>query len=241
MTGEERLVLDLERVDRYRMAVAATDDTSVFTNEIQPDVWDYANRTLPSLIASGEIFTIRSRAGGIAASDLVMPPDGIPFTVAEDLGADAIVKALKPFEKAVQDKWDGYRPNAATLGTYFVGLCSQVFPGPFRKWDTQAGRLSGADVLPEQAIGATSVWDQPEAVIYDIEFERHIEIIGDPLEEAIVRYDVDGATNREIAEVLQITEKTVEYRLKKTRAAGQARWRQEATTEIFRETGRLTA
>lgn len=241
LSSEKRLALDIERVDRYRLAVSALGDFTVFKTEIQTDVWAYANRTLPKLIASGKIFGIRSRVGGPHFADLVMPDEGIDLDIAEDLAADTITKALSRFEQSVLRQWDGHRSDAATLGTYFIGLCSLVFPGPFRSWQRETHRLQFIGLDVHHSMSATNAWDCPEAAIYDVEFERHIELIENPLEKIIVRLDSDGLTDREIAEVLDLTEKKVEYRLKKSRLAGQARWEAEQAADDFRVKTLVTA
>jgi len=231
----ERLTLDRDRVFRLRLAVDATGDRSIFDNDIRPDVWDYANRTLPKLIASGKIFNIRSRAGGPTFAELVMPDDGIDYALAEDLAADTIKSALPRFERSVLEQWDGYRDDTATLGTYCVGLCSLVFAGPFRKMQRHQKRFHYGDGIdPDSPLVSTSIWDQPEAVIYDVEFERHVEIIDDPNEQLIVRLDSAGATERDIAEILELSVKAVEYRKKKSRAKLRAFWQAEAARDDFR-------
>ena len=126
MAPEQRLPLDNERVDRYRFAATSADDHSIYEAEIRPDVWDYANRTFPKLIASGKVFTIRAELGQPFYDDLAMPSDGIPFDIAEDLSADSITAALRGFPSAVLHEWDGRRENPAVLGSYFINRCCLI-------------------------------------------------------------------------------------------------------------------
>ena len=148
MTPEQRLRFDIDRVDSFRLAVSTCGDYSIFENEISTDVWEYANRTLPNLIASGKVFDIRMRLGQISVDDLAFPDDGIDFDVAEDLAADSITAALKVFSKPVLNNWNGRHENPAVLGTYFVNLCSMTFPGPFRKWQRDTQRLDYLGINP---------------------------------------------------------------------------------------------
>lgn len=232
----ERLVLDQDRVNRFRLAVSANGDYAVYHEEIRPDVWDYANRTLPTLVASGRVFTIRSRLGQPHFEDLVLPADGIDLAVAEDLSAETIERALGPFGRIVLTKWDAVRPDAATLGPYFINLCSMVFPGPFRRWHRTARALDyfGAQLDPDLSLGASSVWDEPDAAIYEIEFERYIDFIEDPVDEMIIRLDDLDLTDPQIAEVLDLRPKQVEYRLSKFRRQAQVRWAAEQAADNFR-------
>ena len=240
MAPEQRLALDNERVDRYRFAATSADDHSIYEAEIRPDVWDYANRTFPKLIASGKVFTIRAELGQPFYDDLVMPPDGIPFDIAEDLSADSITAALRGFPSEVLHEWDGRRENPAVLGSYFINRCCLTFPGPFRKWQRSA-ELEYLSIDPDNSLRAASAWDEPEAAIFDIEFNRYVELIDDPLEQTIVRLDSDGVLDREIAAVLDISEKSVEYRLKKVRLINQARYESERSADSFRDNALVIA
>ena len=235
LSPAERLDLDRERVDRFRLGVSAIDDFGVFETEILPDVWDYANRTLPALIMKGEVFHIRSRAGGPHYQDLVVPPGGIDPDTAQDLAASTIEKAVPGLRDSILEKWDGYRDDTARLGTWFVTLCSFYFVGQFRRWRRDTARLTYIGLDLDARVGATTAWEQPEAVIFDVEFERHLDLIGDPVDVNIVRLDDIDLTDSEIAEVLDLTAKKVEYRLKKFRRTAQARWDFEKAADNLRE------
>ena len=131
--GDRLTVEQRQERDRERLLAMQLEgyDGPTWRNQVQPDVWSYAVGVLPKKIQTGEIFSIRTRLGGIAASDLTLPPGGICLDDAEDLASEVASGAIPVFHDQLKaDKWDVTKD--ITFRSWFVGLCAHRFPGPYR-------------------------------------------------------------------------------------------------------------
>jgi DNA-directed RNA polymerase specialized sigma24 family protein len=190
---------------------------------IRDDVHVYAVPVLTSMILKGTVWGFYHHLGGTSASDLRTPSRGIDRQDAYDLAADAVLGALPILRhQLITGRWDPTR--RASIRTWFVSLAILRLPGPWRVWKRhRVARLPARlDQHPDSG-------DRPDAIIYSIEFEHHVELLDDDLLETIVRLDCAGLTDREISELIDRTVKSTEYQLSKARS----RLRRRASYETW--------
>lgn len=214
--GERLTPTQRQERDRHRLLRMQLEgfDGPTWRHEVQSDVWEYAQRVLPALILSGEIFAIRARLGGPAFEDLRVPAGGITRDDAEDLASEVTLRSIGVFHRQLrEDAWD--LGMDITFRTWFVNLCALRFPAPYRLWlrERNQYRLIAIDPDAEELHPDLS----PSSVIYVVEFERALDRIGDVTTKAMVCLDLAGYTDGEIAEATRTTVRAVEGRLARER------------------------
>lgn len=116
------------------------------------------------------------------------------------------------------------------------------YPAVYRRWQRGEKANSGLHYSTQVPVAPTMEETSPEAtVVFEIEIERHLELIEDPLEQKIARLDARDLTDREIADALGITVDVVDYRLRKTRRLARSRRDQEYALDFFTDPGTATA
>jgi DNA-directed RNA polymerase specialized sigma24 family protein len=189
---------------------------------VRDDVHAYAMPVLASLIMKGVVWGLHHQLGGQPANDLRIPVGGVDWEDAHDLAAEAVLGALPILHhQLIAGRWD---PNGgASIRTWAVNLSILRLPGPWRAW-----RKTRLPRLPKRVDQQPDRDHQPEAIVFSIEFERHVELLDDDLLETLVRLDCTGLTDPEIAERVERTVKSVEYRLRTARQAMRRRAAREA-------------
>lgn len=204
---------------------------------IERRVSSYTLRTLPAMIVDGRAWAGYRKLGRPAARDLVMPVRPIDAEDARDLAAGTVPPALPHLRRQLlAGRWDP--TGGAALTTWFNNLCIMFLPGPWRAWRREHSMLSRrVELDPERFVDPST---RPDAVIYEIEFERYVEILDDDLAD-LVRLDADGFTDAEIAQAVGRTSKSVEYRLAKARESSRRRRDQEQRLDQLRDVGGRSA
>ncbi|MGH9119123.1 MAG: RNA polymerase sigma factor [Acidimicrobiales bacterium] len=189
---------------------------------VRDDIHCYAVPVLSSLILQGSVWGLYHGLGGQPANDLRTPVGGVDWEDAHDLAADTVLGALPILRRQlITGRWNS--DGGASIRTWSVNLSILRLPGPWRKW-----RKARLPRLPHRVDQQPDRDHQPEAIVYSVEFERHVELLGDELLESIVRMDCAGLTDRQIAEKVERTAKSVEYRLHVARQAMRRRAGREA-------------
>lgn len=246
LDGEGRLALDVERVRQWRLQAsidqAAGDE--VFHHDIEPDMWAYGHRVLPGMILDGDIARVLHRLSGYLPRDVGQAAGVIAkdFDLAVELAMDTMMMTMPGVKESILTDWDGYRDDPACLGTWFVGLSSMKFPAVYRRWRRGEKANTGIHYSDQIPLTGSMVEASPEAkVVFELEIDRHLELIDDPLEQTIARLDALDLTDREIAELLDITVNVVDYRLRKTRRRARSRRDQEFARDFFTDPATATA
>lgn len=145
------------------------------------------------------------------------PDGGFAPGTAEELAVDTVGIGLTMFEKEVlrTGLWDPTR--GASLTSFFMGQCLLRFPTIYRDWV----RAVGKERALAAALGAVRTEAEPQdpAVLFDrgaTEAEL-LDQFSDPLTRDIVRLKLQGWSQAEICEALDVTEGTVEGRLYRLR------------------------
>jgi DNA-directed RNA polymerase specialized sigma24 family protein len=123
----------------------------------------------------------------------------------------------------LEGKWNPDRDNPASINTWFVNLAVLCLPAPWRAWRRER-RIQFVTLDPDHDV--IDLRDQPDAVIYTIEFERHLEFL-DPDLALMVRLDATEWEDAEIAAAVGRSLKSVEYHLAKARRTARARRNRE--------------
>jgi DNA-directed RNA polymerase specialized sigma24 family protein len=164
--------------------------------------------TLRKLIMKGTVWGLYHELGGQGSSDLRIPIGGVDREDAYDLAAETVLGALPVLRhQLLAGRWSA--DGGASVVTWSVNLTILRLPGPWRAW-----RKTRVLRLPDRFTETERDRDeQPEAIVYSVEFERHVELLDDDLLEAVLRLDCNGLSDAEIAKELGRTVKSVEYRL----------------------------
>lgn len=203
--------------------------STTWDTEVMPDLWKYGVRVLPKKIITGEIFRMMAEVNGPRAADLALPVVGPEMTreEAHDLASDVVAWALKAFRSVLLDPERGWRPDGgASFRTFFIGKCCHGFAGVYRKWLRQRARQMGledVDELFEEKVPVAR--DRPEqAAIINLQIEHYLDGCNGELELGIAALNALEFPNRVIAKMLGVTEKVVEYRLRKNALGARDRW-----------------
>ena len=103
---------------------------------IRDEIWTYSSRTLAKLIRTERVWAEYRRLGGITATDLRYPPNGITADDAHDLAIDTVTAGL-PVLRAylIEGRW---RPDGgASIKTWATNLMVLRLPAAWRKWRRQ--------------------------------------------------------------------------------------------------------
>lgn len=201
----------------------------------------YARKTLPRKIVTGEIFAMMNAKGVGAAADLALPK-GRPVTIEEarDLADEVIARSIGPFKELLKaGHWNPDPDVAAVLTSYFVGSCCLRFRTPWRRYLRERRRDLRSDLAIEafkhdgfeEETGPST--NPPAVVLARVEADHYRARITDPRDLAIIELVAHGYTQAEIAEHLDTTEKSVEYRVHKVRQSA-LRHRSEISSRNLR-------
>lgn len=242
MSREDRLARDRDLVRRIQLEASLTppaDDT--WRQVIWPELYEYAVAVLPSMLLTGRMFEIRARRGRGFGGELRLPDDrAMSYDDAYDIAADVAIDALPDLQRQLlANRWKGDRPDAAALRSWFVTLCCFKVARPYNCWLRDSSWVPLSELDPDAHPPARG--QEPSAVIYDLEFERHLTFVDDDLDKEIIRLDADGWRDPEIAVAIDETVKVVEYRLAKARRAARRRRDLERRRDSFREFASVTA
>lgn len=197
---------------------------------IRNDAWVTGARVVASMIRKNRVWGRYRQLGGIAAHDLRTPARGVSRDDADLLASTSVERALPLLQRQLlAGKWDADRETPASINTWFVNLVVLCLPGPWRARRREQ-RAQFATMDPNHDV--VDLRDQPDAVIYTIEFERYLELLC-PEIAIMVRLDAEQWEDAEIATVTGRTLKSVEYQLAKARRAARAR----RTRENLRDHG----
>lgn len=139
---------------------------------------------------------------------------GRPFTTDEndELTGETVAKALRHFRTDVlmKQRWD--HRKGASLRTYFIGQCLIRFPNIYRRWRAGEVRNRLETTEDEELLdflrgGAKGPEKQ---VVAGITSSQAMASVKDPRVRKAMHMRAQGWTQTDIAEVLGVTEKTVE-------------------------------
>lgn len=217
---------DADLVARVQLEASNKIENGPAWRYVRDRVHTVAVPTLRKLIMRGTVWGLYHQLGGQASSDLRIPVGGVDAQDAYDLAAETVLGALPVLRhQLLAGRWSA--DGGASVVTWSVNLTILRLPGYWRAWrKTRLLRLP--DRFDEKAPDRD---EQPEAIIYSVEFERHIELLDDELLEAVLRLDCSGFSDAEIAEELGRTVKSVEYRL----GVARQRVREQARRERERD------
>jgi hypothetical protein len=204
--------------------------------KIKAEVWEYATRVLPPMIADGRIWRQYKKLGG-GGADLLARATVVPTRQERrDLATDVIAKSIPVFyDQLKRNKWD---PTKNTLmATWFTNLCVLRFPKPWR--DFISDRVADALLVEIDVDFEAHVDERPDAIIYTIEFERYLERIDDEDTQTMIRLDATEHTDKQIAARINasradadpLTRKVVEHRLSRARKDARVHRAREAARE----------
>lgn len=220
---------------------ASVGKKTTWNAKVRPDLWEYGMRVLPTKIIRGEIFKMMADVNGPRGADLALPAVGPDMTMEEahDLASDVVEWAIERFHPVVIDKWDA--TAGATFRTFFVGKCSHGFAGVYRRWLRRRKKLMGCDDLQAMPVEKTpTATDKPEtSAITRIQIDHYMEGLEGGLEEWIVCLDALEYSDKAIAEMLGVTTKVVEYRLRKSRLSARRRWETGKRETVRGDRGRV--
>lgn len=218
-TERQRAALAKDASTHTQMQLEATlGQDATWRTVVRDDLFKYGYGVLPSKVSSGEIFRMMHRVRAPRAGDLALPTTGPAMTAeeAQDLATDAVLWAIERFHKVLLEEWS---PDfEATFRTYFIGKCCHGFVGVYRKWLRDRRRRGYVDLdhLAEDQIPVAR--DKPHvAAIIRLEFEQVLEATDDDLELSIAVAKALEVPSNVIASILDVSDKVVEYRLKKLR------------------------
>ncbi len=239
--SETALAKRLERNKAEHLTMqleASLGRSSTWDRTVKADLWEYGVRVLPAKIVSGEIFRMMREVNGPSALDLALPDRGPAMTSEEahDLASDVVVWALRSFKDVLLDADNGWRADGgASFRTFFIGKCCHGFAGIYRRWLRARAKRLGLDELDQLSGDELPVaQDRPEqAAIIRVQIDHYIDGCTGDLEVQIACLNALEFSNRDIAELLGVTEKVVEYRLSKNARGAQDRWAR-GTGEMFR-------
>jgi hypothetical protein len=220
-----RIAVDAGR--RATMQVEALGNKqTTWTTEVRPELWKYGVDVLPAKIIRAEIFTMMASLNVPRGADVAAPSTGPPMTdeEAHDIASDVVLWALPRFYTVLLKTWD---PTCgASFKTFFIGKCCHGFPAVYRKWLRQRQKsrgLKSLEAIREEK--APIAIDKPEAsAIAHMQITQYMEGADGVLEQRIAGLNALGWPHKAIADALGVTEKVVEYRLRKLRRGAQGRW-----------------
>jgi|GEM_PF-7053245 len=211
---------DRDRLREFLLEASNGDFDGPAWRVIRNDAWVTGARVVASMIRTDRVWGRYRQLRQIAAHDLRTPAVGISRDDAYHLACDSVERALPLLRRQLlEGKWDPDRDNPASINTWFVNLAVLCLPGPWRVWRRQR-RAQLVSLDPDHEV--IDLRDQPDAVIYTIEFERHLEFF-DPELASMVRLDAAEWEDAEIAAAVGRSVKSVEYHLAKARWAARDR------------------
>ena len=212
-------------------------------HEVEVDTWGYLIDVLPGMIRSGKLLARRyallskwRRRRGLsplADEQQLSVPDDMTPEEADDLAGELALGAMRAFHRQLkQGRWDVRQD--ITFRSWVVNLCALRFGKPFHRWleEREQRRNPRREAAP-----LDDEFDRPDWVIHVVEFERQLNRIDDVARRAVVRFDLDGLTDQQIADVTRKTIKQVEYALRKTRTDARRHRQLEDRRDFFREFG----
>jgi hypothetical protein len=186
---------------------------------LAPELARYGEPVLTVWIMSGMIF-VRCRE-----KQLRLPPWKRSLTREEagDLARMTVAHTLPTFRERALVK-GGWRPDGgASLASWFIGSCLYAFPNLWRAWRSEQTRWDdahGPAVLLEN--NRPPVCDPAAQVAGQAEVLATLAGMGE-VDGKIFALAVDGYTQPEIAEILGLTVRAVEGRVRRVRLRHQQR------------------
>jgi len=195
----------------------------VATRKLERDLVGYAARVLPSLIRRGQIFPMMHKRGVVPARDDALPKMSLSEGDCIDLAQDTVAAAWPKFLRTLVDGgWDPWRDDPTTLKSFFVGRCALEFRGPWRRFlrarpqELRECSHQGLEVLERQPDETSN----PERLAGIIDLRRRIfQLVPNAGDREVLRLDVEGWSDQEIADVTGLTTRAVESRLRRIRTA----------------------
>lgn len=154
-----------------------------------------------------------------AASGRPIGPPPLFMTTIDhsDLAVDTVMEGSRLFRRValVGRQWSP--AHGASLRTYFLGACVQVYPTVYRQWYRQAAVWMPIELTDE------TVESRPETVVPSVDTQLWLSDALNSLREsdtrghAVLRLVASGYTHAEIASVMGCTAKAVERILSRVR------------------------
>lgn len=213
---------DRDRLLEFQLEVSTGTEDGPAWRAIRDDAWVYAQRTVRRMILQGVVWQRYHELGQPQARDLRMPARGVNFDDAHTLASLAVERAIPVLRQQLLDnKWSPDRERSASINTWTVNLAVLCLRAPWRAWRRdQRAQPSFVPLDPDREI---DLRDRPEACLYTLEFERHVELLGDPDLSLVVRLDAADWEDAQIADHLDRSRKSIEYMLAKARRLGRSR------------------
>ncbi|WP_199438995.1 RNA polymerase sigma factor [Umezawaea beigongshangensis] len=173
----------------------------------------YGLSSVTALVRSEAIFGRCTRRGRPVNAERLPPAD------AEELASDVVREGFELFRREGLVR-GGWRPDGgASLRSYFLNACVLVFPNAYRRWQTSRRTWQHVPLLdswPEESLRETTA--SPERLVVaraavDSIFRR----LGENASAVMFLVD-QNYTHAEIAEIMRITPRAVEARVRRARA-----------------------
>ena len=134
----------------------------------------------------------------------------------EGFANEVVARGLNSFKRALQGgAWS--HKGGASLRTFFMGACVLEFPNLYRRWWLNVDSQSPTPTIVESNIDTRPDLSLGDLVTMRIEIQEALISIDDDTTRAAVLLDFAGYSHREIAELLGITTRGVEGRLRRQR------------------------
>lgn len=198
-------------------------------DRLAEDLGRYGWAVMAAWLFTGYVFVKVNQIGRpLTPTDAELAELARDAEVREELCIETVARAVKTFrDQAIADR--GWSPQGgANLTTFFVGACVQAFNNEFRRWCRLERRWGPNQVADPQVLAehggrlaevsrGPHVFAEPARAAADGDhFERVLTELSDT-EQVIVRFTDAGYAQKEIGEMLGLTERAVEARLYRLR------------------------
>jgi RNA polymerase sigma factor (sigma-70 family) len=176
----------------------------------------YGTQVIRAWVRTGQIFS-HCREKGFKVRN--PPPDGICSLDVVELADETVAYGITRFKTEVlaMGVWDPKR--GASLKTFFVGMCLKQFPTTYTDWGRRDARETRERQAQTEIFRSTTdprVGWRSEAMAESLE-ELLEDVVPDRLTREILRLRSENYSQAEIAELLGVTEGSIESRLHRLR------------------------
>ncbi|MEU7474398.1 sigma factor-like helix-turn-helix DNA-binding protein [Lentzea sp. NPDC042327] len=210
-SGDEALVTVLAEDDfagpRYRL--------------FERSLAQYAFPVMMTLIREGRIFRECADKGRpLPASPELLVHMATSLETAQQLAGTTVAEALPVFRESAMVGSGWQAAGGASLRSYFVGACVLTFPNIYRKWFTaflEEERQSRYGLVPDDHIVRGAAPDPADVVVASAFIEVPLGLLPPDTAQALRLIAYEGASCREAARAVGLTENALQKRLMRLR------------------------
>ena len=216
----DRLAGDVDLLSTLRRTGFSGPDYTIFATELAK----YGIAVIGSWIRSRAIFArCKEKGWGLPPPPPTSSLDE-PDTV-EELTNETVAKALKHFREDVllPDRWDPR--GGASIRTFFIGQCPLRFGNIYRAWRTAELKSAAIPASPfdmEDLAQGRIASAEDEVITAQLAMDA-LRAVRNPIVRRALAMSAAGYSQREIADRLMVTTKTVERMLANERARARTR------------------